>query len=62
MNDAAERAVKFASDFNGKITRSDKQHAGMLQGIDQNREVQSNALCHNAILNLYCSELVYIHK
>lgn len=41
MNDAAERAVKFASDFNGKITRSDKQHAGMLQGIDQNREVQS---------------------
>lgn len=37
VNDVAERAVKFASDFNGKITRNDKQHEGMMQGIEAHR-------------------------
>ena len=35
VNDAAERAVKFASDFNGKVMRDEKQHAAMLQEIEQ---------------------------
>ena len=30
LNDAAERAVKFASDFNGAITRDEDEHKGML--------------------------------
>ena len=37
VNDAAERAVKFASDFNGAITRNPKRHADMLQGIEGHR-------------------------
>ena len=43
INDAAERAVKFVSDFNGKITRDEKQHADMLQGIEQHRHNQPKA-------------------
>lgn len=37
LNDAGERAVKFASDFNGAITRDNEQHQAMLQGIEAHR-------------------------
>ena len=37
VNDAGERAVKFASDFNGAITRDKVQHAAMLQGIEEHQ-------------------------
>ena len=37
VNDAGERAVKFASDFNGAITQDAKQHKAMLQGVQQHR-------------------------
>ena len=43
VNDAAERAVKFASDFNGRITRNAEQHAGMLQGIEMHRRLRPKA-------------------
>ena len=37
VNDAGERAVKFASDFSGHITKSKQQHQKMLQGIEMHR-------------------------
>ena len=37
VNDAGERAVKFASDFNGCITHDPVKHAGLLQGVDKHR-------------------------
>ena len=37
VNDAGERAVKFAADFNGAITRDPEQHQAMLQGIEKHR-------------------------
>ena len=37
LNDAGERAVKFAADFNGKITRNEEQHEAMLQGVEEHR-------------------------
>ena len=40
INDIAERAVKFASDFHGKITRNEKEHEGMLQCIEKHRRDQ----------------------
>ena len=43
INDAAERAVKFVSDFNGKITRDPKQHEGLLQVVDVNRHDEPKA-------------------
>ena len=41
VNDAAERAVKFASDFNGRITRNTEKHAGMLQGVEMHRRTHA---------------------
>ena len=37
VNDAGERAVKFASDFNGKITHDPVKHAALLQVVDKQR-------------------------
>ena len=37
VNDAGERAVKFASDFNGLLTRNPAQHGAMLQGVEEVR-------------------------
>ena len=37
VNDAAECAVKFATDYHGKITHNTKQHQAMLQGIEEHR-------------------------
>ena len=41
VNDAAEWAVKFASDFNGRITRNAEQHAGMLQAVEMHRRTHA---------------------
>ena len=43
LNDAAERAVKFASDFNGSITLDENEHKGMLQGIEAHQHSRPNA-------------------
>ena len=43
VNDAAERAVKFASDFNGAITRNPEQHEAMLQGVEAHRRAHPKA-------------------
>ena len=37
LNDAAERAVKFGSDFNGVITHDRKRKADMLQLVEETR-------------------------
>ena len=47
VNDAGERAVKFASDFNGKITLDPVQHQGMLQGIEKHRRNHPKATKSN---------------
>ena len=43
VNDAAERAVKFASDFGGAITHNPEQHANMMQGIEAHRRAHPKA-------------------
>ena len=40
INDAAERAVKLVSDFNGRITRNPEQHEGLLLVVDENRHTE----------------------
>ena len=43
INDAGERAVKFASDFNGRITHNPKQHQAMMHGVQQHRRENPKA-------------------
>ena len=43
LNDAAERAVKFGSDFSGKITHDVERKDAVLQVIEQHRRMHPKA-------------------
>jgi hypothetical protein len=46
VNDAGERAVKFAADFNGAICHDVVQHQAMLQGVEMHRRTHPKARKH----------------